>query len=276
MDKRILRTLQNLCLTECKINLYTYDSYHYSGNTSGTFWSAIYYQEAGTMMMESPTMSLEVIPGDLLYIPIDSRYDHYSISKEGVKFYIIAFTCRESEGEHFDKRFGITKINLFKPGVIHSRIQTMFEKSAKGPEEKLLVLSDFYKLFSEILPVLNENHPAKLHPALQKALTYINDHLTENYTIKDLADYCHISESRLYHLFDEQLHTTPITYKNDMRIKASFVLLTTTDLSISEIAERMNFASTTHYRYAFRKTTNSTPKRYRKIFRLNHNNFIGY
>ena len=160
--------------------------------------------------------------------------------------------------------------------MLIKRFDTMFEYFEKDESSQLLALSDFYSLFSEVLPLLKEIKPTTLHPAVQKAMYYINEHLTDNYTIKDIANHCHLSESRLYHLFNSELKTTPISYKNDMKVKASFTLLTTTRLSIKEIADKMNFASVTHYRYAFRKTTNSTPNRYRKIFRLHHNNFKGY
>lgn len=277
MRKRELRTLQNLCLSEFKMNLYSYENHYYSkNNTAGSFWSALRLQVDGQSEIKSNTFTYTINPGDFLFIPSNSRYEEQAIGDNPIKFYIISFSFRESEGERFDEKFDITKLTNFPKETITKRLNTMFENFEKEPVNQLLAVSDFYLLFSEILPSLNEVKPDKLHPAVQKAMEYINTHLTDNYSIKDVAKYCHISESRLYHLFNSELKTTPITYKNDMRIKASFTLLTTTNLSIKEIADKMNFASVTHYRYAFKKTTNSTPNRYRKIFRLHHNNFKGY
>ena len=276
MQTRTLRTLQNLCLNEFKMNLYSFNNTHYYDNSSGTFWSALLYVIEGQVELRSKTFTIQLNSGDFYFVPAKTRYEEYSIGDSPLKIYNIAFSFRESEGIHFDEKYDITKINTFPKEIIHSRLKQMFENFAKDEANQLLALSDFYSLFSEIFPILNEIKPSKLHPAVSSAMRYINDHLTDNYTIKDLAKHCNISESRLYHLFNSELNTTPISYKNNMKIKASFTLLTTTNLSIKEIADKMNFASVTHYRYAFRKTTNSTPNRYRKIFRLQHNNFKGH
>ena len=277
MTKRILRTLQNLCLNEFKMNLYSYDEHYYSThNTSGTFWSSFILILKGQMTIKSSTFTYIINPGELFFIPANSRYEEYSSSNEQLTFYSIVFSFKEAEGRSFDEKYGITKINSFPEKLIIKRFDTIFDQFGKDESNQLLALSDFYSLFSEVLPILKEIKPTSLHPVIQKAMDYINEHLFDNYTIKDIAKHCHISESRLYHLFNSELKTTPITYKNDMKVKASFTLLTTTDLSVKEIADKMNFASVTHYRYAFRKTTNSTPNRYRKIFRLHHNNFKGY
>lgn len=273
MKERTLKTLQHLCLNEFKINLYDTDKYNYSGNSSGTLWSALYYQIEGKMIMRTPTLEITLSPGDFYYIPMGTCYDHFSVEDKHVKFYIISFSFRENEGDYFDSRFGMTKLNLFDSNEVLKDLNKMYEYADSNDMNKFVVVSEFYQLFSRILPHIQEKETSTLHPAVQKAIKYINEHLLENFTVKDIADYCFISESRLYHLFNEQLQTTPINYKNHIKIKASFILLTTTDLSVNAIAEKLNFASSAHYRYAFKKTTNSTPRRYRKIFKLHHNNF---
>ena len=273
MSKRTLKTLQHLCLNEFKINLYEAEKYNYSGNTLGSLWSALYYQVEGEMLLKSPTMEINLSPNDFYYIPAGTLYDHITIGDAPVKFYIIAFSFRETESDYFDSHFGITNLNILNSKNVLKLFDKMYNLASKNDIDKFIVMSDFYQLFSKILPYLQEAETHSLHPAVLKAIKYINEHLLENFSIKQLADHCFISESRLYHLFNEQLHTTPINYKNHMKIKASFILLTTTNLSVNDIAEKMNFASSTHYRYAFKKTTNSTPTRYRKIFKLHHNNF---
>lgn len=265
-NKRILRTLQHLCLEEFKMNLYSYNKFYFTGNSSGSFWSALYYQIEGEMEFQMDFYTIKIKAGDFFYVPEKCRYVHISTT-EPVKFYIISFSFKKTEGNYFDSKYEITKLSHLDTCKIKLRLDEMFNNFVKDNSEKLIAVASFYNLFAEILPYLDTNKPFNLHPAVQKAIDYINQHLTENFTIKTVADYCFISESRLFHLFNKQLKISPINYRNHMRIKASFVLLTTTNLSIEEIATKLNFGSATHFRNAFRKTTNSTPKKYRKIFK---------
>lgn len=273
MHSRTLKTLQNLCLDEFKINLYEYDNYSFSGNNSGTFWSALYLQLEGETIFKFQNYDIIASPNDFFYIPKGCRYNHIQKGTEKCKFYILSFSFRESEGNRYDSICSFTKINSISPQQAKKFLDFIYNSFDYGESAKIEAISNFYKLFSELLPYIKNEKNDPIHPAIRKAMDYINDHLLEDFSIKDVADFCNISESRLYHLFNEQLHTTPISYKNQIKIKQSFVLLTTTNLSVSEIAEKLNFASATYYRYAFRKTTNSTPTRYRKIFRLQNNNF---
>ena len=268
-NKRILRTLQHLCLEEFKINLYSYDKFYFSGNSSGTFWSALYYQIEGEMELQMDFYTIKIKPGDFYYIPEKCRYIHVSVTSP-VKFYIISFSFKKTQGNYFDSKYDITKITEFDNIYVKENFDKIFEFCVTQDSNKLLAISLFYNLFAQILPYLDSNKPFMLHPIVKKATDYINEHLTENYNIKFLATKCNISESRLFHLFNEQLKISPINYRNHMRIKASFILLTTTNLSIEEIASKLNFGSATHFRNAFRKTTNSTPKKYRKRFKECH------
>ena len=105
MTKRILRTLQNLCLNEFKMNLYSYDEHYYSThNTSGTFWSSFILILKGQMTIKSSTFTYIINPGELFFIPANSRYEEYSSSNEQLTFYSIVFSFKEAEGRSFDEK----------------------------------------------------------------------------------------------------------------------------------------------------------------------------
>jgi YesN/AraC family two-component response regulator len=142
--------------------------------------------------MKSATMEMTIEPGDFIFIPANTRYDHYSTS-ENVQFYIIAFAFKASEGKPFDEQFGLTKITAFNQSLVLQRFQSIFKQFEDSITEKLLAVSDFYKFFSEILPFLNQKKPQKIHPVLDNAMNYINEHITENFSIKNIADFCHIN-----------------------------------------------------------------------------------
>ena len=139
----------------------------------------------------------------------------------------------------------------------------MFEGDEK---QNLKALSLFYSFFADVYDKINPYIPITFSPLLTNALNYITEHLFEDFSMEDLAKSVSASQSRIFHLFQKELKTTPVTYKNRLKIKESFHLLTSTDLSIEEIAEKLRFHSVTYFRKAFFKETSSTPTKYRKIF----------
>ena len=55
-------------------------------------------------------------------------------------------------------------------------------------------------------------------PLLEKALTYINDHLCTLHDVSEIAENLFISESYLFRLFKAELHQTPKKYITDKRL----------------------------------------------------------
>jgi AraC-like DNA-binding protein len=81
--------------------------------------------------------------------------------------------------------------------------------------------------------------------------------------VNGLATHFHLSPSRFAHLF--KLHTTwsVMAYVTNCRVANAAILLTSTDLSIKEIAFRTGFGSSSTFNHKFKKVTGMTPVAYR-------------
>ena len=82
-------------------------------------------------------------------------------------------------------------------------------------------------------------------------------------SVPELSATFHLSESTVYRLFRESLGTTPVSYRNDVRIDRSLKLLSD-GRSIEETASEVGFNSAVYFRTAFIKRTGMTPGEYRK------------
>ncbi len=120
----------------------------------------------------------------------------------------------------------------------------------------------FCKLYSEILPniEINEVYPK----ALTEAMKFIEENISEEFSVSKLAAHCFISESRLYTLFKEYLDTTPIKFKTELRCAEASRLLVDTDLKIEQIAAKCGFNSSNYFREIFREATGKSPTEFRK------------
>ena len=98
---------------------------------------------------------------------------------------------------------------------------------------------------------------------LQQAISYINEHLTENLSLKDIAKVVGMSPFYFTNLFKQSTGMTAYQYVIYHRIERAKKLLRTQELSIAEVSEQVGFMSQSHFSNVFRKHTNKSPKMYR-------------
>ena len=123
-------------------------------------------------------------------------------------------------------------------------------------------------MFATVLPHLNTASAPDCSPSVLKAIEYIEKHLCEEYSTAELAKECFVSESRLYHLFREEMNTTPVTYKNELRILRSIEYIKSGYKTVEEISEELGFRSASYFRRVFKDITGMSPMEYRKKYSL--------
>lgn len=94
-------------------------------------------------------------------------------------------------------------------------------------------------------------------------LEYINRHYTENLKIAELAKSEHLSVSRFREVFRATFGCAPSEYITGLRLRHAMDLLSTTDLSISEIAELCGYGDVMYFMRLFRKKTGMSARSYR-------------
>ncbi|MDF2722461.1 MAG: Two-component response regulator yesN [Paenibacillus sp.] len=96
---------------------------------------------------------------------------------------------------------------------------------------------------------------------------YIETHLDEELSLQQMAKYCYISPEHLIRSFRKEKGLTYYQYVLFQRVKASKEQLARRpDLSVTEIAGRLGFASSTQFGRAFKSITQMTPSQYRRQF----------
>ena len=96
---------------------------------------------------------------------------------------------------------------------------------------------------------------------LEQATEYMRLH--PDCRIAEVARHCGISESALYAAFRRE-NTTPNKVRQELLIRTAVHLLTTTDASIQDISDRLNFSSASYFRKVLREHTGNTPSQLRK------------
>lgn len=101
---------------------------------------------------------------------------------------------------------------------------------------------------------------------IKGALTYIASHYAEPIALEDIASSVHISKSECCRCFKRRLQITPFEYLIKYRIYSACILMVqhSAKISISEIALKTGFNSSSYFNKMFRKYIGCTPTDFRK------------
>jgi len=129
-----------------------------------------------------------------------------------------------------------------------------------------LILSIVYKkgIMTSYAKGINLQMLNKLSPVL----SYINEHYAENLTLSDLSKILHLNEQYFCKLFKKITGSNVIDYINCVRIHHAEKLIKT-NVSITEIAEKVGFSSVSYFNKIFKKHFIKSPSRYRKMYITN-------
>ncbi|WP_088103025.1 helix-turn-helix domain-containing protein [Halalkalibacter urbisdiaboli] len=116
---------------------------------------------------------------------------------------------------------------------------------------------------------IGTNRIMKLTYSDIQAIKKAHDILQKNYynppTIKALSKLVFLNEQKLKAGFSKLYHTSIGEYINNLRMSIAANLLSTTDLSIEEIAHKVGYNYSTNFSKMFKKTYGKTPLKFRKI-----------
>jgi len=103
--------------------------------------------------------------------------------------------------------------------------------------------------------------------ALDRCRAYIDEHCVEDFDMEKLAQVAYVTPSYLSRLFRKHLGTTPMRYRNSVRIEKAKHLLLIKSASVEEIADVLGFEDAKYFSHLFKTTTSLTPSEFRRKFR---------
>lgn len=152
-----------------------------------------------------------------------------------------------------------------------SKIRAAFDLEEESWEYELSLRQQLTEiwlaLFELARPVMETASAAKASDEKIKAmLHFIHAHYPDTISVDELAGAAHISKRVCYRLFRENLHTSPVAYMTDYRLRKACQRLTETSEPITQIACGCGLGSSSYFGKLFRERFGSTPAEYRKIW----------
>ncbi|MFI3237782.1 MAG: AraC family transcriptional regulator [Lachnospiraceae bacterium] len=108
---------------------------------------------------------------------------------------------------------------------------------------------------------------SKVYPQwLQKAIEYMNEHVCERVSVKEVGTMVGYSTEHFSRSFSKHMGVSVGQYMMLCKIEQSIQLMKDRELTIGEIAEKLSFSDATHFVKSFKNILGITPSKYRKFF----------
>ena len=107
---------------------------------------------------------------------------------------------------------------------------------------------------------------------VRDVLNFVDFHYMEPLNLESLANKYAVNKNYLSTRFHKEVGMTVTDYINLTRVRRSLKLLSSTSLSMPEIAERCGFSDANYYTRTFKKIHGTTPNEYRKSLQIPRNN----
>ena len=215
------------------------------------------YTVKGEMLdafVSDPTEELRVGEGELIFIPKGCAYAGTYLG-EGTQIRIIQFDLAQGELPSYLSK--PVKLRLPNAGEL---IDAFFRSVKDGSiDHPFYMLSCFYELLWQI----DESYskiPTK-YKKLQTAIREISEHCERNVPISYYAELCGMSEVNFRRLFREYTQTSPIEYRNEIRLKNAKIKLQSGEYNVSEAAEASGFSNLSFFIRLYKKKYGYTPKK---------------
>jgi AraC-like DNA-binding protein len=107
---------------------------------------------------------------------------------------------------------------------------------------------------------------AKESDVIQRSILFMKEHLENNITLDDIAQYAGYSTSHFGAIFSQKTSFAPMVYYHQLKIQRACSYLQFSDLKIKEIAFRLGYYDPFHFSKTFRLEMEITPREYRKRY----------
>ncbi len=257
------KTAQKMFLYPLQCGVFTYDpGYQLSRNSFDSF--LLMYIQKGAMLLDLE--GKKSIVEEKQFALVDCYRPHGYSSAQGYECLWL----------HFD---GALARNYFEQ--ITSHLGNVFSMEDAFPVLRKMnaILRTFYDnkpvrepLFSKYIydiltefmlysPSNDKNHSnAQL---VERAITYINEHFSEEISVDLLANMFNLSTYYFIRVFKQDTGYTPHDYIVNRRMASARYLLKYTQLSVKEICFNTGFSSESVFCNAFKKQHGMTPQNYR-------------
>lgn len=233
-------------------------------------YSKFYYIREGEGWLKIGKQEFYPKPGQLFLLPEGVLQSYSTINTNTFLKYWCHFTAKTGD----INLFSIVKVPYYIDVQDTKYVEEVFRRmmALRKSDEltaKLKLKAEMSMLISYYLDSVGQGeillNPSTNLTQLGNILEYIDENLSEGLTIQGLAKTFFLHPNSLARLFKAHIGSSPMQYLHLKTIDKAKHLLSSTDLSINEVASAVGFKDQFYFSKYFKKSVGFTPSEYRVI-----------
>jgi AraC-like DNA-binding protein len=242
-------------------------------------YQLIYITEGRGIFKSSSYDTTQINAGTMFLLFPGEWHSYYPDSKIGWKSFWIGFNGpiiekRVTSG-HFSKKECLCNVGINETIInLYKEVIRVAEDNRVGSEYYISSIAQhilgffYYKNLNH-----NEYNNTNIIDKLNKARSIMRDNLGDKISFEDLAKELGVGYSWFRRMFRKYEGTSPAQYLIQLKIIRIKELITTSDLSISEIAYQIGFESISQLSTFFKKHEGKSPSEFRKMNQKDNKNW---
>ena len=218
----------------------------------------------GVLETEGKTFKLE--EGAIFFLPAEREHRYYGKDTGWVTSWIhLAGECMPEVLKNFDMENAIV-INGADTGHFERLIRQILTElkvnRLNGPERSSVHIYELLVEFQMLRDEQSRPQGKGVYRVLP-LLDYIDEHITEQLTLADLAKVLNVTPQHLCRAFKDAFCMRPFEYINRRRIQISKRYLADRNMKIASVAQMVGIHDVSYYCYNFKRLEGVTPNEFR-------------
>jgi AraC-like DNA-binding protein len=241
-------------------------AWHGRLHSHGSSLYEIHYFISGNGSFRDRSTVFRIEPGSLYITPPGSFHQISATNEQRpITYYALLFDA-EDDPETQDLLEGLgQRRGAFSIGTAQRFFfADLLEKSrAERPE---LVKAAYHGLLAFLYALdsgLSAPHATTDNAHIEKALAIMQSSIEGNLELSAICRRLQLSREHFVRLFSEQMGMPPMRYYSHLKIEAAQAMLSSTNLHIQEIADKLGYVNQFNFTRAFSRIAGMSPSRYR-------------
>lgn len=197
---------------------------------------------------------IEADAGSIVYLPYDCIYESRWAEKELGGYITINFIQHDQNGEIicFDDQISLL---IRDKGARFLRcfadiLQFWQSDSLNAP---LKCYSQFWGILYDMSVHLERRSIRSANQVIYPGVLYLENNFLSDFTVEDLAQMCAVSVCTFRRLFHQLKGTSPITYRNRLRMEKAKMLLQSGEYSVTDVSRIVQCANIYYFSRMFKQ-----------------------
>lgn len=270
MEKNLRKIIyDNFNITECIIYAQSYQSSLRYFSTFGNprkFNGFVYLLNCDCTYEISGGKTIEAKKGDVVYLPAFGEYkSNFKNFGDGpIDGILINLAFSDDKGEPFYLPDKIKVYRIPNSSYIKLCFTDILNYSKQLQKNIAEIKSVAYKILAYLGTIDKERKiNSGKYRSIFEGISYLENDVQQSLSIEEIAQLCHMTATYFRKLFKEYSGISPTQFRIQKKIETAKLLLSTDDMTISEISDHLGFENVSYFSKLFKKYEKKSPSQYR-------------